>query len=215
MELSVRGSPHHFDHVVPRQWQTAAAAESKPTEHTSEYIKDEIILRLLMTWLGLAAVLELLALSFDGYPWKFSILPTANPQQYLDSPFNRQPKHRQVGAASPDDGEKTAPPSRTPSEKGQSEKGTVSSHASKTEEMKRKRGRDEEEDKDDDDGARRPPSKVGLDRNGDAGRLFACPFNKKDPSKYSVYNTTDVDNGVRKNYRTCTGPGFPKIQRLK
>ncbi|KAG4427622.1 hypothetical protein IFR05_016896, partial [Cadophora sp. M221] len=39
-------------------------------------------------------------------------------------------------------------------------------------------------------------------------RRLACPFNKKDPVKYRIQN---LDN----NFRTCQGPGFKNIQRLK
>ena len=37
----------------------------------------------------------------------------------------------------------------------------------------------------------------------------ACPFHKYDPSKYCP----NIDTGVK--YRTCLGPGFPSISRLK
>lgn len=40
-------------------------------------------------------------------------------------------------------------------------------------------------------------------------RLFACPFYKFDPSKYACTNTTGS------KYRTCVGPGFHTIARLK
>ena len=43
----------------------------------------------------------------------------------------------------------------------------------------------------------------------DASRLFACPFNKFDPRKYST------NSGTGATYRSCAGPGFSKIARLK
>ena len=58
--------------------------------------------------------------------------------------------------------------------------------------------------------------KRGRGAQSDAGspgdfkcRLFACPFHKYDPHKYSVNDETLA------KYRTCTGPGFPFISRLK
>jgi hypothetical protein len=42
-----------------------------------------------------------------------------------------------------------------------------------------------------------------------SNRLFACPFYKFDPSKYACTNTTGS------KYRTCAGPGFHTIARLK
>ncbi len=41
------------------------------------------------------------------------------------------------------------------------------------------------------------------------GRLFACPFRKFDAYKYSCNVTTGA------KYRTCVGPGFMSIARLK
>jgi hypothetical protein len=42
-----------------------------------------------------------------------------------------------------------------------------------------------------------------------SNHLFACPFYKFDPSKYACTNTTGS------KYRTCAGPGFHTIARLK
>lgn len=41
------------------------------------------------------------------------------------------------------------------------------------------------------------------------GRLYACPFFKYDPRKYNCNSSTG------KKYRTCAGPGWNKIARLK
>lgn len=43
----------------------------------------------------------------------------------------------------------------------------------------------------------------------EAGLLFACPFNKHDPEKYCP----NTDTGTK--FRSCIGPGFPSIARLK
>ena len=41
------------------------------------------------------------------------------------------------------------------------------------------------------------------------GRLFACPFHKYDPYKYSLNSDTGAV------YRTCLGPGFTSISHVK
>lgn len=41
------------------------------------------------------------------------------------------------------------------------------------------------------------------------GRLYACPFFKYDPRKYNS------NSSAGKKYRTCTGPGWENIARLK
>lgn len=43
---------------------------------------------------------------------------------------------------------------------------------------------------------------------------FACPFYKRDPAKYSVQHNV-VGKSKKPNYRTCAGPGFLNIQRVK
>ena len=47
------------------------------------------------------------------------------------------------------------------------------------------------------------------DRPDGESPRFACPFHKYDPIRYSVNNTTEG------KYRTCAGPGFPTVSRLK
>jgi hypothetical protein len=48
---------------------------------------------------------------------------------------------------------------------------------------------------------------------------LACPFHKKDPSKYNIQFDEAGDETADKNkkteYRACAGPGFKNIQRLK
>lgn len=41
------------------------------------------------------------------------------------------------------------------------------------------------------------------------GLMFACPFNKFDPEKYCPNSTSGA------KFRSCIGPGFPSISRLK
>lgn len=48
----------------------------------------------------------------------------------------------------------------------------------------------------------------GVERQ-DSGNLFACPFHKYDPEKYCSNPTWGV------KYRSCMGPGFTTIARLK
>jgi hypothetical protein len=47
-------------------------------------------------------------------------------------------------------------------------------------------------------------------RSGESfGKLYACPFYKYDPRKYACGTES------RSKFRSCTGPGFPSIARLK
>ena len=64
----------------------------------------------------------------------------------------------------------------------------------------------EEEEDDQNKRQKHPSSKVA---SGDTQLPYACPFHKYDPFKYRP--TTDA--GPR--YRTCVGPGFKCISRLK
>jgi hypothetical protein len=43
-------------------------------------------------------------------------------------------------------------------------------------------------------------------------RAFACPFYKYDPTRYSPHNT---DTQLARRFRTCSGPGWDSIHRLK
>jgi hypothetical protein len=75
---------------------------------------------------------------------------------------------------------------------------------------------DREED-DDEEGDRRNTKNPG--DNSDTGPSathprFACPFHKQDPMKYRVQHDA-ADNSKKLDYRTCAGPGFRNIQRLK
>ncbi|KAI9734354.1 MAG: hypothetical protein M1834_002460 [Cirrosporium novae-zelandiae] len=65
------------------------------------------------------------------------------------------------------------------------------------------------DDEDDEDGRRkRRKSDSPIDET-DERKLFACPFHKYDPKKYSCNDTTKI------KYRTCAGPGFGSIARLR
>lgn len=72
---------------------------------------------------------------------------------------------------------------------------------------------DDEDDGDDDErggGKMGPPSTpVGSVREP----LLACLFHKRDPIKYNAHG--EMGMGKRPKYRSCSGPGFKSIQRLK
>lgn len=75
---------------------------------------------------------------------------------------------------------------------------------------------DEDDDEDDDDDPQE--SKDMEDDNGTGSQQplprLACPFNKRFPDKYSIQHG-DVEGSGKAKYRTCEGPGFKNIQRLK
>jgi hypothetical protein len=74
---------------------------------------------------------------------------------------------------------------------------------------------EEEEDDDDED----PQDFKGLeDGTGTEGQQplprLACPFHKRDPAKYSIQHG-DAEGSRNAEYRSCEGPGFKSMQRLK
>ena len=74
--------------------------------------------------------------------------------------------------------------------------------------------REEDDDEDGDGGNTKNPGD-----NSDIGPptthpRFACPFHKQNPKKYRVQHDA-VDNSKKPDYRTCAGPGFRNIPRLK
>jgi hypothetical protein len=75
--------------------------------------------------------------------------------------------------------------------------------------------RDEEDDEDDEDkrGGKGRGDTLGSDDFEPIPRL-ACPFHKHNPTKYSIQHGSS-DNSKRISYRSCGGPGFKSIQRLK
>lgn len=93
-------------------------------------------------------------------------------------------------------------PSGTISHSSNSEKPDTSKN------KKRQVRRHERPPGDDDDGKRR--KKNGKDpESRDQSVRYACPFFKYNSAKYSTNNSTGM------TYRTCTGPGFNAISRLK
>jgi hypothetical protein len=76
------------------------------------------------------------------------------------------------------------------------------------------RDRDQNDSSDDDHDDPDPKRVKGNAENGRELPRLACFFNKRDPAKYRVRH--DATEGLeRTQYRTCEGPGFATIQRLK
>lgn len=72
----------------------------------------------------------------------------------------------------------------------------------------------EEEEEEDEDRDMNPKNREAEPQDLNSSSLMlACPFNKLDSTKYSQHNTSG--QGKRTDYRTCAGPGFKSIQRLK
>jgi hypothetical protein len=78
-----------------------------------------------------------------------------------------------------------------------------------------KRDADEEDEEDDDDENTRDPKDLrGSPDTGSVLLRLACPFHKLDPTKYCIQHEA-VDGSKKTEYRSCEGPGFKSIQRLK
>jgi hypothetical protein len=95
---------------------------------------------------------------------------------------------------------------------GQSFAGGPSSNGA----QKRDRGSDDgfgDKDGNSDDRKDERESKRAKGSQSETKTLFACPFHKKEPSKYNSYY--NYDNDGKAVYRTCQGPGFLDIRRLK
>ncbi len=75
---------------------------------------------------------------------------------------------------------------------------------------------DEEEEEDDEEENRGSKGGAGNGENSSPQQVprLACPFHKENPSKYSTQHTA-VDQARTVDYRTCAGPGFKSISRLK
>jgi len=75
---------------------------------------------------------------------------------------------------------------------------------------------DDEEEDDDEEENRDPKGGAGNGENSSPQEVprLACPFNKENPSKYCTQHTA-VDQARMVDYRTCAGPGFKSISRLK
>jgi hypothetical protein len=74
---------------------------------------------------------------------------------------------------------------------------------------KRRLERDDEKIPDDNQSGDRKKRTSHSGAVGGDDRLLACPFYKYDPRKYTCTSST------RTKYRTCAGPGFDSIARLK
>ncbi|KAF8854410.1 hypothetical protein BDZ45DRAFT_728818 [Acephala macrosclerotiorum] len=73
-------------------------------------------------------------------------------------------------------------------------------------------GQDEhEEDSDDDDEIGRPKKKAGSISH--EKQLLACHFHKRYPERYNAFHTSE--NCGKFQYRTCAGPGFTTVRRLR
>jgi hypothetical protein len=78
--------------------------------------------------------------------------------------------------------------------------------------------RDEDEEDDDEDGnGKRGPK--GVDGNGQESNSLelprlACLFHKRDPARYGIQHGA-AQSSKKADYRSCAGPGFKSIQRLK
>lgn len=82
--------------------------------------------------------------------------------------------------------------------------------------QKHQEGRGDREE-DEEDEQERDHKKLKESEPGDksdGGLLLACPFRKQNPTKYNKHYHPDA-NSRRGKYRTCEGPGFTDIQRLK
>ncbi len=92
----------------------------------------------------------------------------------------------------------------------QSRRGTTPSSGRK---RQRRANSDGADDEDDNEGDNNDSNYLGLPESAEA-LLLACPFHKYDPVKYGVQHD-DSAFGRIDMYRTCIGPGFKTIQRLK
>ena len=85
--------------------------------------------------------------------------------------------------------------------------------------VSKNRPRDADEDEDDEeeeDDEKRGPNEIGSPSDVDVLVIprLACPFHKKDPTKYGPQNGA-VEGSRKVDYRICAGPGFKNEQRLK
>jgi hypothetical protein len=79
------------------------------------------------------------------------------------------------------------------------------------------RDQDDEDELSDHERDRRPKGRSGplhLDDGSELPRL-ACHFNKCNPAKYGTQHEGGESSQKNEYYRTCEGPGFKSIQRLK
>lgn len=113
-----------------------------------------------------------------------------------------------LGAMQPEDTERTPPEPQTTTSSSTGQLLRSSGNSAKGKRSLQDRGSSPPGDDRNDDRRKRiqrPPGMV----KGREERCFACPFFKYDPRKYSCTSKK------RCKYRTCAGPGFESISRLK
>ena len=76
----------------------------------------------------------------------------------------------------------------------------------------KKRAQDRDLSEADDDSSQKRHKRSFLTPSTTPARLFACPFYKNDPKTYSQSNEAQ---GMAHKFRTCGGPGWPTVARLK
>lgn len=118
------------------------------------------------------------------------------------------PHLRTAARDSEEDGEVETQRAGTSSAKGQNDHGNndhgknvqkYQRHATWPSVVGKKRSTNAEDSSDDDDDEKRPRKSIAQNENSPK---FACPYYKRDPHRFS-------------SERTCSGPGWPNIQRLK
>ncbi|KAL2063133.1 hypothetical protein VTL71DRAFT_6205 [Oculimacula yallundae] len=105
---------------------------------------------------------------------------------------------------------------QTPSSTSQSNNGNGTSRKRQRRRTSSYQNRDvEDEDDEGDDLENQDPKGLGEPESGEQPhfRRLACPFDKKEPTKYCTQHG-NIENSLRE-FRTCEGPGFKNIQRLK
>lgn len=78
-------------------------------------------------------------------------------------------------------------------------------------------GKKEKEDnsEDEEDKGGNDSNNFSQEASESAPHLLACPFHKLDSIKYGIHSAYTSSGGNTRDYRTCAGPGFKTIQRLK
>ncbi|KAH9209158.1 hypothetical protein DL95DRAFT_477768 [Leptodontidium sp. 2 PMI_412] len=110
---------------------------------------------------------------------------------------------------------------QTPSSTAQSNEATGGSRKRQrrygSSSQNRKANDEAEEEEEDDDEENNDSKGMGDPSSANNTRQvprLACPFHKFNPSKYCIQHGS-TENSKRTSYRSCAGPGFKNIQRLK
>ncbi|KAH7418943.1 hypothetical protein BKA64DRAFT_698990 [Cadophora sp. MPI-SDFR-AT-0126] len=112
---------------------------------------------------------------------------------------------------------------QTPSSTAQSNESPPSSRkrqrtSGSTRQIREPDGDGDEDDEDEDEDDNQDSKEMG-DHAGNGSpqpvRRLACPFFKREPSKYCTQLDTADSSNNNYRYRVCEGPGFKNIQRLK